>query len=84
MKKYVVAATLAAGLSASALTGCRPVTFPNCTEMNKVHKGGVGRPGAVDIRANGGRALYPPIWDAALYQANIKSDRDRDGIACER
>jgi hypothetical protein len=55
--------------------------FKNCTELNKVYPGGVAKPGAVN---KGGATKNQPIINAALYKANIKSDRDKDGIACEK
>ena len=55
--------------------------FKNCTELNKVYPGGVAKPGAVN---KGGATKKKPFIDAALYKANIKSDRDKDGIACEK
>jgi hypothetical protein len=55
--------------------------FKNCTELNKVYPGGVAKPGAVN---KGGAIKKEPIIDAALYKANSKSDRDKDGIACEK
>ncbi|MET0692550.1 MAG: excalibur calcium-binding domain-containing protein [Propionibacteriaceae bacterium] len=58
-------------------------TFKNCTEMHKTYKGGVAKPGAKDKRPNGGHAKYSPKVSKALYNANKKSDRDKDGIACE-
>jgi hypothetical protein len=57
--------------------------YQNCTELRKDYKGGVARPGAVDKRASGS-AKYKPHYDQALYDANRKSDRDKDGIACEQ
>jgi hypothetical protein len=65
-----------------AATGAQE--YANCTELRKDYKGGVARPGAVDKRANGGSAKYKPHYDQALYDANTKSDRDKDGIACEQ
>jgi hypothetical protein len=56
-------------------------TFKNCSELNKVYKGGVALPGAVNM---GGATKYEPKYNKALYIANKKSDRDNDGIACER
>ena len=56
-------------------------TFRNCTELNKVYKGGVALPGAVN---QGGASKYEPKFSKALYMANKKSDRDNDGIACEK
>jgi hypothetical protein len=55
--------------------------FKNCTELNKVYPGGVAKPGAVN---KGGATKKEPTIDAALYKANKKSDRDGDGISCEK
>jgi hypothetical protein len=55
--------------------------FKNCTELNKVYRGGVAMPGATNI---GGKTKNLPKFDKALYIANQKSDRDKDGIACEK
>ncbi len=59
-----------------------PRKFANCTEMNKVYAHGVGRPGAVD-RTSGQRVANFKR-DRALYDVNSGSDRDKDGIACEK
>ncbi len=55
--------------------------FKNCTELNKVYPGGVAMPGAVNI---GGASKKEPKYSRALYVANKKSDRDKDGIAWEK
>ena len=55
--------------------------FKNCTELNKVYPGGVALPGAIN---SGGRTKNTPKYNKALYLANQKSDRDKDGIACEK
>jgi hypothetical protein len=55
--------------------------FKNCTELNKVYPGGVALPGAVNA---GGTTKREPKYIKAVYLANIKSDRDKDGIACEK
>jgi hypothetical protein len=55
--------------------------FKNCTELNKVYPGGVALPGAVN---SGGTTKKEPKYNKALYVANKKSDRDKDGIACEK
>ena len=55
--------------------------FKNCTELNKVYPGGVALPGAVNA---GGATKKEPKYDKALYMANKSSDRDKDGIACEK
>jgi hypothetical protein len=55
--------------------------FKNCTELNKVYPGGVALPSAVNA---GGVTKKEPKYDKALYTANKSSDRDKDGIACEK
>jgi hypothetical protein len=55
--------------------------FKNCTELNKVYPGGVALPGAINT---GGATKKEPRYNKALYSANKKSDRDKDGIACEK
>ena len=55
--------------------------FKNCTELNKVYPGGVALPGAIN---SGGATKKQPKYNKALYNANKKSDRDNDGIACEK
>ena len=59
----------------------RAITYKNCTELNKVYKGGVARVGATNV---GGKTNYKPFYNNDLYKANSGSDRDKDGIACER
>lgn len=58
------------------------VTYKNCTELNKVYKGGVAR--SSSVKNKGGKTKYNPFVSQALYDANKKSDRDKDLIACER
>jgi len=67
-------------LPASAAQASAKV-FKNCTELNKVYPGGVALPGAVN---NGGMTKLTPKFNKKLYEANKKSDRDKDGIACEK
>ena len=55
--------------------------FKNCTAMHKVYKHGVGKPKAHDQTS--GTPVTTFKRSLALYQANKKSDRDGDGIACE-
>lgn len=55
--------------------------FKNCTELNMAYPGGVALPGAVNA---GGITKKVPKYNKALYVANKKSDRDKDGIACEK
>ena len=55
--------------------------YANCTELRKDYRGGVARPGAVN---QGGKTTYQPFYDSALFEANSTSDRDKDGVACEK
>jgi hypothetical protein len=55
--------------------------YKNCTELNKVHPGGVALPNAINT---GGTTKQTPKYDKKLYDANKKFDRDKDGIACEK
>lgn len=57
-------------------------TYKNCTEINKVYKGGIAR--SSKVKNKGGATKYKPFVSQALYDANRKSDRDNDLIACER
>jgi hypothetical protein len=81
MKKFLISAFIIGislpGTSANAAAK----VFKNCPALNLVYPGGVALPGAVNI---GGQTKYEPKYDRALYIANKKSDRDGDGIACEK
>lgn len=55
--------------------------FKNCIELNKVYPAGVALPGAI---TQGGATKLSPKYNKKLYEANKKSDRDKDGIACEK
>ncbi|MGM1033963.1 MAG: excalibur calcium-binding domain-containing protein [Bacillota bacterium] len=50
--------------------------------MNRDYKGGVARTSSV--KNKGGKTKYKPHVSKALYDANKKSDRDKDFIACEK
>ncbi len=82
MKRFVVI-LLSVSLTTTFTTHSNAAAkkFKNCTALNKVYPGGVALPGAVN---KGGAIKKKPFIDAALYKANIKSDRDKDGIACEK
>ena len=82
MKKLLVL-TISLGLTLGLMPSSQAAAkvFKNCTELNKVYPGGVALPGAVN---SGGTTKKIPKFDKALYIANKKSDRDKDGIACEK
>lgn len=59
-------------------------TYKNCTALNKVYKHGVGRKGAKDhVKGNAKRVTNFTV-NTKVYNLNKKSDRDHDGIACEK
>lgn len=75
-----VAAVAVAGAAVPAEAAA--TTFSNCTAMHRVYKHGVSKSAAAaskQVRAGYGRPAVKP----AVYSANIGSDRDRDGTACE-
>ncbi len=81
--KRVITLIICLGLAISATPSSQAAAkvFKNCTELNKVYPGGVALPGAVN---SGGATKKEPKYNKALYNANKKSDRDKDGIACEK
>ena len=83
MKKEIVIASICLGLLFASVPNSNAAAkkFKNCTELNKVYPGGVALPGAVNA---GGATKKEPKYDKALYTANKSSDRDKDGIACEK
>jgi hypothetical protein len=82
MKRFSVIA-ICLGLFNSGLSNVQAAerVFKNCSELNKVYPGGVALPGAVN---SGGTTKKEPKYNKSLYISNKKSDRDKDGIACER
>jgi hypothetical protein len=54
--------------------------YKNCTELHKDWPHGVGRTGAQDK----GGSVATFYVNTQLYNKNTKSDRDKDGIACEK
>ncbi len=58
----------------------KPKVYANCTALNKVYAHGVGKPGAADK----GGSVTTFTRDTKTYGLNKKSDRDKDGIACEK
>jgi len=58
--------------------------FKNCTALNKVYKHGVGKKGAKDKVRGSTKPVKNFKVDTKLYNQNKKSDRDKDGVACEK
>jgi hypothetical protein len=84
--------TLAAGLALTVSTltlatvtaaeAARPRAFANCDAMHRVYPHGVGLPKARDRTS--GTPVTTFTRNRAVYLVNTKSDRDKDGIACEQ
>lgn len=85
MKRTLIAAC-ALALAAAPLSAAdaKPAakTYKNCAALNKVYPHGVGKPGARDKTS--GKPVTNFKKSTALYNANKKSDRDGDKIACEK
>jgi hypothetical protein len=58
----------------------RPRDYASCAALNRVYPHGVGRPGARDRGGN----VTTFTRSLATYRLNTESDRDHDGIACEK
>ena len=58
--------------------------FQNCTKLNKKYKHGVGKKGAKDKVSGKSKPVRNFKVSTAIYNANRHSDRDKDGIACEK
>ena len=80
-KTWILSVAFAVSLSVIPISQASAKAFKNCTELNKVYPGGVALPGAIN---SGGGTKKSPKYNKALYLANKKSDRDKDGIACEK
>jgi len=62
----------------SAAVGQAPSKeFKNCTELRKVYPRGVAK--SVKTAGKSGAKV-----NASVYSENTKSDRDKDGISCEK
>jgi hypothetical protein len=79
-----VAAVPFAGPASAAVSSTTAPSkeFRNCTALNKVHPHGVGKVGARDKTS--GTPVTNFKRNNKLYRENRKSDRDKDGIACEK
>lgn len=84
----VLATTVSLGGAASAQAA--PTVYKDCTAINKVYSGGIAKKSVTQNKVtSGGKVTYRALKgtvkkDDALYNANKKSDRDADGIACEK
>ncbi|MBD8060186.1 excalibur calcium-binding domain-containing protein [Cellulomonas sp. JH27-2] len=80
----------AAAQAAPVHTAAHATSYKNCTALHKKYAGGVAKSSKVhNTKTSHGKKVraastYKPKVSAALYAANKKLDRDKDGIACER
>jgi hypothetical protein len=83
MKKQLagVLATLLLITLASPAEAVKIKKFKNCTAMNKVYPHGVAKKG-YSKTASG--LTGDPFVNTKLYNKNSGSDRDKDGVACEK
>lgn len=75
---------LTVGMAVPAEGATQAKEYKNCTELNKKYPHGVGKKGAKDKVSGSSRPVTNFKVDTALYNANKKSDRDKDGVACEK
>jgi hypothetical protein len=82
----VAPAGAATQASAPTTSKSAVAVFKNCTALNAKYAGGVAKAGVKFNLVNGKKKAFKkrPTFSTALYTANKKSDRDKDGIACER
>lgn len=74
--------SLILGTVGTETAAAKATSYKNCTEMHKDYKGGVSL--SSSTKNKGGKTKYKPYASKELYEANQKSDRDKDGIACEQ
>ncbi|WP_397361776.1 excalibur calcium-binding domain-containing protein [Paenibacillus sp.] len=74
--------TLSVGTLNTANAESKAKTYKNCKDLNKDYKGGVAL--SSSSKNKGGKTKNKPYVSKELYNANKKSDRDNDGIACEK
>ena len=81
-RSFAVAMTAALALTAAPPSTAAAKKYKNCTALNKAYPHGVGKPGARDKTS--GKPVTNFTRSSSLYAANKSSDRDGDGIACEK
>lgn len=72
------------GFAGTSLSFSDAKKFKNCTALNKKYPHGVGKPGARDKVKGSTQPVTDFTTSKSLYSANKKSDRDKDGVACEK
>lgn len=75
MRKLIVASILVLSFGIPSIAHAK--TFKNCTELHKVYPRGVAK--SAKAAGHTGATV-----NAKVYAENSKSDRDKDGVACEK
>jgi hypothetical protein len=70
--------------AASSLSAAAAKKYKNCTQLNKVYPHGIGQKGARDVVRGSTTPVTTFTVSNSIYKANKKSDRDKDGVACEK
>lgn len=73
----LIAVMLTISTSTVASAGQLSKIYKNCTELRKTFPRGVAK----SVKTAGATGA---TVNAKIYAENVKSDRDKDGIACER
>ena len=82
MKKVLISVVAAVSVLGTAVASQAATAYANCTALHQHYKYGVAKSArAAQYQVNTGH--YRPYVSSSLYYANAKSDRDKDGTACE-
>ncbi len=77
MKKFLVVVSFVGVLIVPGLANA--ATFKNCTPLNKKYPSGIAKSAQAATKQKSA-----PKVSLAIYKANIKMDRDKDGTVCEK
>ena len=86
-----VALTAAMLLGGATAADAAPKHYANCAAVHRVYSGGIAKPSVHrnTIKHSNGTKTYKALkgtvkHSTALYKANRKLDRDKDGVLCEK
>ena len=82
LRRTLIAAMTATLVLGAAAPSYGATIYKNCTALNKAYPHGVGRTGARDKTS--GTPVTNFKVNGSVYAVNSGSDRDKDGIACEK
>jgi hypothetical protein len=77
MKKLVVIVSFVGVLVVPGIANA--AAFKNCTALNKKYPSGIAK----SSKAAAQQKSAPKV-SLAIYNANVKMDRDKDGTVCEK